>query len=224
MMDEEDSQSIPIEYLVDPSPIPKWMPDVVMDNPDHKCEVEQLYKVFTEMHRLQQNNTFCDISVEVDGSTFHAHKIVLASSSDFFAAMLKSDFKESHESKATISGTPEAFQILLDFAYSGKLSFSLETVMDVMEMAHYLQFEAVMERCESFLHAEFAERRVDAALGLRILSSALVYNLGWLKSRCKEYLAENFEASDTFVSHMSGDLMVELIGRSDLKDEKKVSW
>ena len=223
-MDEEDCRSIDIEDLLDPTSIPRWMPDVVMTNPDHKCELRQLYKVFTEMHRLQQDNTFCDISVQVDGSTFHAHKIVLASSSDFFAAMLKSDFKESHESKATISGTAEAFQILLDFAYSGKLSFSLETVMDVMEMAHYLQFEAVMKRCESFLHAELDERKVDAALGLRILSSALVYDLGWLKSRCKQYLAENFEASETFVSHMLGDLMVELMDRSDLKDEMKVSW
>ena len=222
-MDEEDTCSVSIEDLcTDQGPVPKWMPDIVMNIPDHKCELTQLYKVFTHMHQLQRDNIFCDITIQVNGSTFHAHKIVLASSSDFFAAMLKSDFKESHESKATISGTPEAFQTLLDFAYSGKLSLSLETVIDVMEMAHYLQFEAVMHSCVSFLRAELDERRADAALGLRILSSALVYDLRWLKGRCKRYLAENFEASDTFVSQIPGDLMVELIDRSDLKDEKKV--
>ena len=160
MMDsweEEVGQSIE-DVFPNPSPIPRWVPHAVMRNHDQKCELTQLYKVFTNMQQFQRDNMFCDITIQVDGSTFHAHKVVLASSSDFFAAMLKSDFKENLESKATISGTPEAFQTLLDFAYSGKLNFSVETVMDVMEMAHYLQFLIVLKRCEFFLNTELCEK------------------------------------------------------------------
>ncbi|XP_072020977.1 kelch-like protein 28 isoform X2 [Amphiura filiformis] len=205
--------------------VPSWMPINVMADDDHKSQLGHIFKVFNGMQKLQQNKILCDITIKVEERTFQAHKVVLAACSEYFAAMLTSDFQESLQSEAVIPGNTEAFQILLDFTYSGTLNLSLDTVIDVLEMAHYLQFDIVLQRCHAFLNCQLQRvegDNFDIEIVVRILTKADLFGFEDLKSRSKEYLAKNFKMSEKFLLHMTPELMKEMLERSDLNDEKEV--
>ncbi|XP_072013487.1 kelch-like protein 26 [Amphiura filiformis] len=202
--------------------VPEWIPDQLMADPVYKSQLTQLFRAFSGLHTLQKDKTLCDVNIKVCDITFQAHKVVLAACSEFFNAMFTSGFQESHKSEVVISGNPEAFQVLLDFAYSGKATFSMETVLDVLEMAHYLQFDIVMELCESFLKDQISNQRADVVGVIKVLSVADKYSLDELAESCKGNLAANFKSSDEFLEHMTVELMDEILQRTDLKDEKEV--
>ncbi|XP_072020371.1 kelch-like protein 25 [Amphiura filiformis] len=188
-------------------------------------ELKHTWQVCTGLHRLQQNRTFCDITIKVGDTSFEAHKAVLASNSDFFHTMFTSGFQESHASEATIAGKPEAFKILLDFSYSGKLvvpSNETTTVMDVLKMAHYLQYNLVVVRCEEALLQNFHQCTINHVL--QMMSESDVFGLGKLKTKCKQYLAQNFNGSEEFLQCMTSELIVETLNHKDFNvmDEKKV--
>ena len=207
--------------------VPKWIPlnsATIFKDPDHNPLIQQVFKVLDGMQNFQKNGAFCDISINVEGKTFRAHKVVLAASSDYFEAMLndKSDFKEGLESEVALCGKSEIFQILLDFAYSGMLNLSVEAAVDVLEMAQYLQFHIVMKRCESFLNEAVTKESIGIPTCIRILKSAEMFELKNLKTSCKKFLAENFKASKEFLSCVSAELLGEMLDGSELMDEKEV--
>ncbi|XP_072026189.1 kelch-like protein 28 [Amphiura filiformis] len=206
--------------------VPSWMPFTVSEQPDHKALLQQLFKVAQGMHELQKNETLCDVVIKVEDTTFHAHKVVLAATSKYFEAMLTSGFQECEQSdsEATISGEADTFKILLDFAYSGKIDVAMETVFSIMDMAHYLQFDYVMDRCVCFLEKALTNKldSLGIDIALKVLTRADLYGLTSLKKQCEDYLAKNFKVSDAFLTHMTAELMEEMLARSDLTDEKEV--
>ena len=206
--------------------VPGWIPKTILTDPDCKSQLRHMFKMFNGLQRLQQDKTLCDITIQVGNRSFEAHRAILAACSDYFAAMLTSGFQESHESEAIINGKPEAFQVLLDFAYSGKLCLSSQNVIDVLEMAHYLQFDIVTERCEAFLNDALSQPNAaefDVEACIKIITTADLLEMQEVKKKCEDYLAENFKTTEAFLLYMTADLMKELLERTDLKDEKEVS-
>ncbi|XP_072020995.1 kelch-like protein 28 [Amphiura filiformis] len=192
----------------------------------NRCLLDHAQKVCEGLHRLQQNRTLCDITIKVGDISFEAHKAVLASNSDFFHTMFTSGFQESHASEVTITGKPEAFQILLDFSYSGKLdvpSDEATAVMDILKMAHYLQYNLVVIKCEEMLLQIFNQFNTMKDV-LQIVSACDVFGLCKLKTRCIQYLAQNFDESEEFLQGMTSELIAETLNHKDFNvtDEKKV--
>ncbi len=202
------------------------MPTDVLTDSDHKSQLMYLFKMVNGMQKMQEKQTLCDITIKVDGQSFHAHRIVLAAASEYFAAMLTSDFQESQQSEVVINGNPEAFRILLDFAYSGELTTSLDTAVDVYEMAHYLRFDIPLQRCQEFLKSKLQEVEAcpfDNEAVLRILTKSDMFGFEEVAKKSKEYLAKNFKVSEQFLVHMTPELMQEMLDRCDLNmDEKEV--
>ena len=65
---------------------------------------------------------YTDLILEVDGSTFHCHKFMLARKSDVFDAMFSHDFSEKHNNKVVIEDLEaEAVLEMLRFIYLGKV-------------------------------------------------------------------------------------------------------
>ncbi|XP_072024666.1 kelch-like protein 38 [Amphiura filiformis] len=176
-----------------------------------------------ECMSCKKKKTLCDVAIKVQDTTFHAHKIVLAATSKYFQAMFTSGFKESEHSEATISdGEPDTFKVLLDFAYSGLLHVTKDTVLSIMDMAHYIQFDYAMDRCVCFVEDKFDAQRLDIKMTLEVLTRANLFRLHDLKKNCKDYLAKNFKVSEEFVAGMTAELMEEMLERPDLTDEKEV--
>jgi len=113
------------------------------------------------VHLLEQLNaqrsyeTFCDVIVHVgDNSSFSAHRCILAASSAklyalMFATTSSNSSRNVHLNGVTVSG----FKIVLEFIYTGILSFDSETVTDVFAAAAYLEMPAIVQLCEEFINS-----------------------------------------------------------------------
>jgi hypothetical protein len=64
---------------------------ILLKCPNHAAEV------LTGLERLLQDKRLCDVIVQVGDSEFHAHRVVLAASSDMLRALLIGGWKETDE-------------------------------------------------------------------------------------------------------------------------------
>ncbi len=122
---------------------------------DDQCvqlEMEShLTRLSSGLNQLRQQASFCDVNIIVGDQRFPAHKAVLSSTSDYFQGMFSSGFQESTMSEVTIPGTEESFAQILDFAYTGHFTLSLQTVTDILKMACYMMLTDAVELCAEYL-------------------------------------------------------------------------
>lgn len=85
-------------------------------------------------------------------SCFQAHRVVLASISDYFRVMFTSEVRESRLKEITLEGvSARGIQFLLDYAYTSRLSLNLANIQDVLATASHVQVSTVVEACSSYL-------------------------------------------------------------------------
>jgi len=72
-----------------------------------------------------RNNQFCDVVFVVGGKKIAAHKVILASHSNYFSKMFTGNFKDTKllELK-NVEITPDSLELLLDFLYTSQLKIN----------------------------------------------------------------------------------------------------
>ncbi|KAM5148903.1 actin-binding protein IPP [Mantella aurantiaca] len=111
--------------------------------------------VLQQMNKMRQQREYCDLQVQVGPAFFSAHKLVLAASSPYFAALLSGGLKESSGGVVQIQGVePDSFRLLLDFIYSGSVQVGAENVQGLMLAADMLQLTGVVALCCDFLKGQ----------------------------------------------------------------------
>lgn len=81
-----------------------------------------------------------------------AHRVVLASCSDYFRAMFTDAMRESRQSEICLNGvTAAGIRLLLDYAYTSRLALNLANIQDVLSAANHVQVVAVVEACSNYL-------------------------------------------------------------------------
>ncbi|TRY83167.1 hypothetical protein DNTS_020668 [Danionella cerebrum] len=103
------------------------------------------------LNEQRKKDILCDVTVVVGSQSFRAHQAILASCSDFFSARVS-----SHTSESTVINLPdelisEGFEPLLDFAYTSKLIFTKENVLEIRNCATVLGFKNLDKACFDFL-------------------------------------------------------------------------
>ncbi|KAG9342203.1 hypothetical protein JZ751_016705 [Albula glossodonta] len=105
--------------------------------------------VLSELNQLRLQGKLCDIVVHIQGQPFRAHKAVLAASSPYF---------RDHSALGTMSGlslsvikSPEVFERLLAFCYTGRMSLRVRDAVSFLSAASFLQIQAVIDRCTRIL-------------------------------------------------------------------------
>lgn len=105
--------------------------------------------VLRQLNELRLQGKLCDIVVHIQGQPFRAHKAVLAASSPYF---------RDHSSLSTMSGlslsvikSPEVFEQLLAFCYTGRMSLQLKDVISFLTAASFLQMQAIIDKCTQIL-------------------------------------------------------------------------
>ncbi|XP_068609470.1 nucleus accumbens-associated protein 2 [Brachionichthys hirsutus] len=86
----------------------------------------------------------CDVSILVKGRAFKAHRAVLAASSLYFRDLFSSSTKTQFELPSSV--TPDCFDQILTFCYTGKLTMAASEQLVVMYTAGYLQIQHIVER------------------------------------------------------------------------------
>ncbi|KAG9464725.1 hypothetical protein GDO78_019475 [Eleutherodactylus coqui] len=108
--------------------------------------------VLQQMDKMRQQLQFCDLHIHIGQAVFGAHKLVLAASSPYFAALLSGGMKESLCDVVRLQAVePAIFQLLLDFIYSGSVLISPENVQELMTAADMLQLNHMVALCCDFL-------------------------------------------------------------------------
>ncbi|XP_048840760.1 zinc finger and BTB domain-containing protein 34 [Brienomyrus brachyistius] len=105
--------------------------------------------VLSQLNELRLQGKLCDIVVHIQGRPFRAHKAVLAASSPYF---------RDHSALGTMSGlslsvikSPEVFERLLAFCYTGRMALPLKDVVSFLTAASFLQMQAIIDKCTQIL-------------------------------------------------------------------------
>ncbi|XP_007910706.1 zinc finger and BTB domain-containing protein 8B [Callorhinchus milii] len=119
-------------------------------------EISSYYtKLLGELNEQRKQDFFCDCSIIVEGRIFKAHRNILFANSGYFRALLIHYIHDSgRPSTASLDiVTSDAFSIILDFLYSGKLNLCSKNVIEVMSAASYLQMTDVVSFCKLYIRS-----------------------------------------------------------------------
>ncbi|XP_005995647.1 zinc finger and BTB domain-containing protein 8B [Latimeria chalumnae] len=110
-------------------------------------------KLLGELNEQRKRDFFCDCSIIVEGRIFKAHRNILFANSGYFRALLIHYIQDNgrHSTASLDIVTSEAFSLILDFLYSGKLDLCSENVIEVMSAASYLQMTDVVNFCKGYI-------------------------------------------------------------------------
>lgn len=94
-------------------------------NFDALGDVEHFEHISGDMLDLYRSKEYTDVTFIVNGVRFPAHKAILAARCTYFRILLFGEMKEAHlgpEGEIPFTDTtPDAFGLLLEYIYSGKL-------------------------------------------------------------------------------------------------------
>ncbi|XP_066507706.1 transcription regulator protein BACH1b [Hoplias malabaricus] len=115
----------------------------------------------------RQKDLLCDVTVVVENRSFRAHRSVLASCSDYFSARMSSHTGQGLVINLPDEVTAEGFEPLLQFAYTSKLLFTKENVLEIRTSASVLGFKNLDNACFDFLLPKFFDSSKSSPKGPR---------------------------------------------------------
>ncbi|XP_017292863.1 BCL6A transcription repressor b isoform X2 [Kryptolebias marmoratus] len=108
--------------------------------------------VLLNFNRLRSRNILTDVTIQVDGQLFHAHKAILVACSGFFYSVF---MQPENANLSAISldpkVDPKGFSLLLDFMYTSCLNLNNSLALTTLNAAVYLQMEHVADTCHRFI-------------------------------------------------------------------------
>lgn len=145
--------------------------------------------MFERLFAMYKDSKYSDVSLKISHErTIQAHRVVLASFSPYFEALLGGKWKEGSKNEIELLGLNEtAVNNLIEFAYSGTIEINKDNVQTVLEAANYLGVEFVKKSCGDFLKVA-----VDDKTCLGLWQLADVFALEELSKVVKRYVLRHF--------------------------------
>lgn len=143
------------------------------------------------------------------------HRLVFASSSDYFQAMLSHDMLETREESTDLRGmTLKGIEPLIEYVYTGMLDINLDNIQDVMAGATFLQISNAVDLCTKFLKEKMTFDNAEDLLKIGEL-----FSVGSLREYYRNFILKNFlkfvESSsflktnaDTLADYLSDNALV----------------
>uniref|UniRef100_A0A6Q2XCM6 BTB domain-containing protein n=1 Tax=Esox lucius TaxID=8010 RepID=A0A6Q2XCM6_ESOLU len=143
---------------------------------------------FGRMETYLRTKQLCDVTLVAGDRRIPAHRLVLSSVSDYFAAMFTSDVLEAKQEEVKMEGVdPDALWALVQYAYTGRVELREETIESVLSASCLLQLSAVVQACCNFL---IRQLHPSNCLGIRSYADA--QGCTHLHSTAHSYTMENF--------------------------------
>ena len=153
----------------------------------HEPDSEQNTDDFGNYEKYFLNERLSDVQFRIDKEIIFAHKFVLATRSEVFAAMFTHDMKENEENKVEIKDfNCQVFKEMLRYIYTGGID-KIETIVDdLLLIADKYMLEGLTKICENNLIKNLSNENV-----LDYLMFANKYNLSRLKKMAIIFIASN---------------------------------
>lgn len=136
-----------------------------------------------------KSGKYCDVTLKIgETQKLRAHRVILASFSPYFEALLGDNWEEGKKDEIEVLGLDEdAVSVLIEFAYSGHVDISKDNVQTLLEAANYLGVEFVKKSCEEFLRNAMDDR---TCLGIWQLAD--LFSLKELNEHAKQHALRHF--------------------------------
>ncbi|XP_041109076.1 BTB/POZ domain-containing protein 9 isoform X2 [Polyodon spathula] len=167
------------------------------------AEIDHVHILSEHVGALIQGEEYSDVTFIVEKKRFPAHRVILAARCHYFRALLYGGMKES-QPQAEIpleDTTAEAFSMLLQYIYTGRVSLSSEreeVLLDFLSLAHRYGFEQLEDSTSEYLRTILNTHNVCL-----IFDVASLYSLRKLSTTCCTYIDRNAPdvlASEGFLS------------------------
>ncbi|GLT81883.1 hypothetical protein SLE2022_003120 [Rubroshorea leprosula] len=169
----------------------------------HTIQVPQS-DIGSHFGKLLENMDGSDVTFNVAGEKFHAHKLVLAARSPVFRSKFFDEAEEDTREVVITDLEPKVFKALLQFIYRDTLSEEVESVgsssssvssisetltMKLLAVADRYSLERLKMMCESHLCKDISVNTVS-----KMLTLANEYRAIELRAVCLRFAAENLAA------------------------------
>ncbi|XP_034020886.1 kelch-like protein 33 [Thalassophryne amazonica] len=150
--------------------------------------LEQKKSNLQSIAQLWEDRVGCDVTLDVDGTLFHVHRVILAASSDYFRGMFTSGMRESHQTCVALPFLlASELEALISCSYSGTLLLSWDCIFEITCTALQLQFQDALSLCLDFMRQE-----MDASSCLDVASFAEAYGMSELFEEASDFVLRNF--------------------------------
>ncbi|XP_063022618.1 kelch-like protein 30 isoform X2 [Melospiza melodia melodia] len=110
------------------------------------CLPSHAQGVLEGLQQFRTNPKLADVTLVAGGREFPCHRGILALCSHYFYAMFSGDFAESIAARVELKEVdPSALEMLLDFAYTGKVTINQGNVEGLMRTSSQLHFPAIQK-------------------------------------------------------------------------------
>ncbi|NXM10130.1 KLH31 protein, partial [Ploceus nigricollis] len=164
------------------------------------------------LSKMRQETFLCDLTISTKTKSFSVHKVVMASSSEYFHNILKKDPSTQRVDLNDVS--PVGLATVITYAYTGKLTLSLYTIGSIISTAIYLQIHTLTKMCCDFLVQEISVENC-----MYIANIAETYGLKTTKEAAHKFIKDNFiefSETDQFLK-LTFDQINELLADDDLQ-------
>ncbi|XP_068671963.1 kelch-like protein diablo [Montipora foliosa] len=172
------------------------------------------WELMQTLDKSRKENSLSDVTLDVGGQMFLAHRCVLAAGSKFFHGLFTSDMTEKSAPVVKLEGIPASVMShLLSYLYTGEIHVSEANAEDLIASANYLLLPQLKN-----IACKFLERRMSASNSIFNYLFAEKYECKDLQSYAGELIMQNFGVvgrSKEFLL-LSFDLVKDLISRDDI--------
>ncbi|CAD7093604.1 unnamed protein product [Hermetia illucens] len=130
-----------------------------------------------------------DLTLRVRDKEIPVHKLILVRASQYFKVLFSGCFADSGKKVLEMNQfEPEIVEMIVEFLYSRTLNLSTDTVMDVYEVADFLQVTKVLLFC-----IQFMIESVDAINCISFWKFADFHSLPPLRAHLQTYICTSLE-------------------------------
>ena len=127
-----------------------------MENSHGECEPLSFTVVGGSMNnhfnQLWINKSLSDVTIQIDGKNFEAHKAVLAARSPVFLAMFQSNLTEDQTNTLKIDDIePDVFKEMLRFIYTDQVENVDALAEKLLAAADKYMLDLLKTKCEAYL-------------------------------------------------------------------------
>ncbi|EAA11424.5 AGAP006689-PA [Anopheles gambiae str. PEST] len=152
-------------------------------------EIDQTAVLVTHLAQICLNADNADVTFIVKGEHLPAHRIILATRSEYFRALLYGGLKESKQNEITLDIPAKAFKYLMKYIYTGRLSLKQmknTDILDILELAHQYGFVDLQTAISDYLCKVICMDNV-----CYISRTACLLDLNSLSTACYTFMDKN---------------------------------
>ncbi|NXE14614.1 KLH13 protein, partial [Lophotis ruficrista] len=177
-----------------------------------------LARLLERLSNLRLQSTLCDVTLEAEGVCFPAHKIILASASNYCKILFVGNLTRvgSPDGNIQLKAVSAAgLRNVLNFIYSNKLDLSLQNIEETFKAAETLLVREVIKLCFRFLEDCLnCENCMDVLNIAKKLGPAELRQkaICYVEQHCKQLLADPQSLKD-----LDQGTLCEILDRTNTK-------